>query len=89
MNHSKGASASYSKGSRFVVTLILLSMISCSKPVLILPPEEAQLVICKDGNEEQKASWNRVVKLAKMRGDPAGLAPGVLWAGGHLWRCRR
>jgi len=70
-----------------LIPLLLISM-ACSATHPILAPDDARLMICKDGNDEQKASWNRVVKLARLRGDPYKLTPGVLWAGGHLWRCR-
>ncbi len=44
--------------------------------------------VCKHGNDVQKESWQRVVAMARLPDDPHRIAPGVLWAGGHLWRCR-
>ena len=61
----------------------------CPKsPIAILPPEAAQLVICKDGSPEETKSWNRIIDLAELEDDPFEIARGVRWAGGHLWRCR-
>ncbi len=77
--------------SSLVSLLILASLISpgCSTTTSpILAPDEARLMICKDGNDEQRASWGRMIKLARLRGDPYKLAEGVRWVGGHLWRCR-
>jgi len=78
------ATRGYALRSAVIVLLTLPSMIStgCSTKTP-MPP-----AICRDGNDEQRAAWDRVVKLAKTPGDPFRIEPGVLWAGAHLWRCR-
>lgn len=75
----------------FVALPMLISATSCSLfhgPTTTAPPNEAKLAICQDGNETQVRSWNRIVRMAELPGDPHGIGPGVIWAGNHLHRCR-
>jgi len=69
-----------------LLPILLSSSSGCPKsPTRVLPPEEARLVICKDGNEVEREQWNRIVDEATRH--PDQIAAGVRWAGGHLYRC--
>ncbi len=68
--------------------MLILATSGCPKsPSTILPPEEAQLAICKDGSPEERKAWNRVIDLAELPDDPFEVALGVRWLGNYLHRC--
>ena len=88
--HSWGGRNGSLKRCALAALLILTLPVSCCRsPVTTIPPPEAVLAICQDGNATQVRAWNRVVALAELKGDPHEIKPGVLWAGNHLTRCLR
>ena len=67
-----------------LLTLSLTISCSAKKPI----PFQADSAVCRDGNNEQLESWDRIVMLAKIDLDPYEIRAGTAWAGAHLWRCR-
>ena len=76
----------YALRSVAIALLILLSTIlmGCTTTT---PPRQPDSAICREPNEVQSESWRNMVALAKLDLDPFEVRAGVLWAGGHLWRC--
>ena len=82
----KQAIRGYVRRSVVIPGLILLSTIStgCTTKT---PERQPDSAICREPNEVQSESWRNMVALAKLDLDPFEVRDGVLWAGGHLWRC--
>lgn len=68
-----------------VPILLSISLTGCTTKT---PPRQPDSAICRDGNEEQLESWDNMVALARIDLDPFEVREGVLYAGGHLWRCK-
>jgi hypothetical protein len=73
-------------GCSLMLILLCLTSLGCTKRKPI--PFQPDHAICRNGNNEQLASWDRMVELAAIDFDPYEIRLGTLWAGGHLWRCR-
>jgi hypothetical protein len=68
--------------------LILVWLISAGCTTPSPTPFQPDNAICRAPNNEQLESWDRMVELAAIDLDPYQIRLGVLWSGGHLWRCR-
>ena len=66
-----------------LLTLLFLSSTACLGPAPRLPKDS----VCKDGNADQWASFNVMVRMAMMENDPYQVRDGVIWIGSMLKRC--